>query len=223
MCGRFAYFGEGYQGHSSLALPPPPAQFTSYNIAPSQEILAVRKDSESGNAEWAMLRWGLVPFWSKTAKTKSALINARAEGIEQKPSFRGPFKYRRCVVPASGFYEWRKSDGTKQPYFIRPSDGGYFSFAGIWDHWQGEGGEVIESCAIITTEANSMLRDIHDRMPVILGAGDVAVWLDTATGKREALGLLQPCPEETLEAYLVAALVNSPRNNRLECVARVGI
>jgi putative SOS response-associated peptidase YedK len=121
MCGRFAYFGEGYQGHSSLALPPPPAQFTSYNIAPSQEILAVRKDSESGNAEWAMLRWGLVPFWSKTAQTKSALINARAEGIEQKPSFRGPFKYRRCIVPASGFYEWLRHESRMCDCLAEPS------------------------------------------------------------------------------------------------------
>jgi putative SOS response-associated peptidase YedK len=97
----------------------------------------------------------------------------------------------------------------------------YFAFAGIWDHWQGEGGEVIESCAIITTEANSVLRDIHDRMPVILARADVVAWLDAATGKKEALGLLQPCPEETMEAYPVATLVNSPRNNGPECVARV--
>ncbi len=184
----------------------------------------MRKDSESGQPEWAMLRWGLVPFWSKTAKTKSVMINARAEGIEQKPSFRGPIKHRRCIVPASGFYEWlRKSDGGKQPYFIRPRDAGCFAFAGIWDHWQGEDGEIIESCAIITTEANSVLRDLHDRMPVILAAVDVVAWLDAATGKKEALGLLQPCPEETIEAYPVATLVNSPRNNRPECVERVNV
>jgi putative SOS response-associated peptidase YedK len=129
--------------------------------------------------------------------------------------------YRRCVVPASGFYEWlRKSDGGKQPYFIRPTDTGYFAFAGIWDHWQGEGGEVIESCAIITTEVNRGLRDIHERVPVILGADDVGAWLNTATGKKEALGLLRPCPEEVLEAYPVAPLVNSPRSNRPECVGR---
>ncbi len=223
MCGRFAYFGAGYQGHSSLALPPPPTLFTSYNIAPSQDILAVRKDSESGKAEWAIVRWGLVPFWSKSAKTKSPLINARAEGIEQKPSFRGPVKYRRCIVPASGFFEWRKSDGSKQPYFIRPRDAGYFTFAGIWDHWQGEGGEVIESCTIITTAANGVLRDLHDRMPVILGADDVVIWLDSATGQKEVLRLLRSCPEEILDAYPVSTLVNSPRNNRLECVERVKI
>ncbi len=222
MCGRFAYFGQGVVGYQDLPLSVPPP-WVSYNIAPSQDILAVRKDSESGQPEWTMLRWGLVPFWSKTAKTKSVLINARAEGIEQKPSFRGPFKYRRCIVPASGFYEWRKSDAGKQPYFIRPKDAGYFAFAGIWDHWQGESGEVIESCAIITTEANRVLRDIHDRMPVILGADDVGVWLDTATGKKEALGLLRPCSEKALEAYPVATLVNSPRNNRPECVVRVNI
>jgi len=105
MCGRFAYFGQGYQGHSSLELPPAPVLFTSYNIAPSQNILTVRKNPDSGQAEWAMLRWGLIPFWSKTAKTKTTLINARAEGIEQKPSFRSPIKHRRCIVPASGWHQ----------------------------------------------------------------------------------------------------------------------
>jgi putative SOS response-associated peptidase YedK len=222
VCGRFAYFGQGVAGYQDLPLSAPPP-WVSYNIASSQDILAVRKNLESGQSEWAMLRWDMIPFWSKTAKTKSVLINARAEGIEQKPSFRGPFKYRRCIVPASGFYEWRKSDAGKQPYFIRPSDAGYFAFAGIWDHWQGESGEVIESCAIITTEANRVLRDLHDRMPVILGAADVVAWLDAATEKKGVLELLQPCPEETLEAYPVATLVNSPRNNRPECVVRVNI
>jgi putative SOS response-associated peptidase YedK len=221
VCGRFAYYGQGVAGYQDLPLSAP-LPWVSYNIAPSQDILAVREDSESGQPEWAMLRWGLVPFWSKTAKTKSVLINARAEGIEQKPSFRGPIKHRRCIVPASGFYEWlRKSDGGKQPYFIRPSDAGYFAFAGIWDHWQGEDGEIIESCAIITTEANSVLRDLHDRMPVILAADDVGAWLDTAVGKNEILGLLKPCPGAILDAYPVATLVNSPRNNGPECVKRV--
>jgi putative SOS response-associated peptidase YedK len=130
---------------------------------------------------------------------------------------------RGGVTGNGGSLLGRKSEGDKQPYFIRPKDAGYFAFAGIWDHWQGEGGEVIESCAIITTEAVSVLRDIHDRMPVILGEGDVGAWLDTATGKKEVLRLLQPFPEETLEAYPVAALVNSPRNNRPECVARVNV
>ena len=140
MCGRFALFGNGSFGYESLHLPEPPP-FESYNIAPTQNILAIRTSPETGRVEYALLHWGLVPFWSKTAKTPYPLINARAEGIEKKPSFRSPFKHRRCIIPASGFFEWRLIDAGKQPYFIRPIDGGYFGLAGLWDHWQGEDGE----------------------------------------------------------------------------------
>jgi len=193
--------------------------FESYNIAPSQDILAIRTSPETGQAEYAMLRWGLLPFWSKTSKTKFPLINARAEGIEKKPSFRGPFKYRRCIIPASGFYEWGKRAGGKQPYFIRPIGGGYFGMAGIWDHWQGQGGQVIESCAIITTEANKLIQEIHDRMPVILEQSDQAAWLDPGAGQGDLLAMLKPYQAEQMEAYPVSNRVNSPRNNGEECVA----
>jgi len=130
MCGRFAYFGDGHFGYENLQLPDPPF-FESYNIAPTQDILALRLDPETSQPAYTALRWGLLPFWSKTSKTKFALINARAEGIEKKPSFRGPFKYRRCIIPASGFYEWQKTAQGKLPYFIRPVDQGYFAFAGV--------------------------------------------------------------------------------------------
>lgn len=167
-----------------------------------------------------MLHWGLVPFWSKTKQTKFNLINARAEGIESKPSFRGPFKYRRCIIPARGFYEWQQIEKGKQPFFIRPADGGYFAFAGIWDHWEGDGEEVVESCAIITTNANNLMASIHDRMPVILEEKDCLLWLDDKTGKEQLLKVLRPCSDELIKAYSVAARVNSPRNNDPDCFKR---
>ena len=153
ICGRFAYFGSGFFSYESFQVPELPI-FQSYNIAPSQNILALRISQESHQIERAKLHWGLIPFQSKTEKTNYPLINARVEGIETKPSFRSPFRHRRCIIPASGFYEWQHRDGNKQPFFIRPTDGGYFALAGLWEHWQGAEGEIIESCAIITTTAN---------------------------------------------------------------------
>lgn len=220
MCGRFAYFGNGFFGYESLHLPEPPP-FESYNIAPSQDILAIQTSPQTGRLEYALLHWGLVPFWSKTAKTKFPLINARAEGIEKKPSFRSPFKHRRCIIPASGFFEWQANEGRKQPFFIRPVDGGYFTLAGVWDHWQGEDGKVINSCAIITTEANAMMRKIHDRMPLILEQRDLGVWLDPDTEQERVLAMLLPYQGEMMEAYPVSSKVNSPKNNGPECVAKV--
>jgi putative SOS response-associated peptidase YedK len=219
MCGRFAYFGNGSFGYESLHLPAPPP-FECYNIAPTQSILAIRSSPETGQAEYAMLHWGLLPFWSKVAKTPYPLINARAEGIDKKPSFRSPFKHRRCIIPARGFFEWSLHEGSKQPYFIRPIDGGYFALAGLWDHWQGQGGEVIESCSIITTGANKLMRDIHDRMPVILKVHDVEAWLDPGMEQKEVLALLAPYPDDLMEAYPVSSRVNNHRNNGPECVAK---
>jgi len=221
MCGRFAYFGNGFFGYESLNYPQVPP-FESYNIAPSQNILALLHDPESQNLEWTLLRWGLLPFWSKDKQTKFNLINARAEGIESKPSFRGPFKYRRCIIPASGFYEWKKEGEGKQPYFIRPAGGGYFAFAGIWDHWEGEHGKLIDSCSIITTDANSTMTAIHDRMPVILQEKDCMTWLDARAKKEHLLNLLQPCTSDLMEAYQVSTRVNSPRNDDRECIVRQG-
>jgi len=220
MCGRFAYFGNGFFGYESLHLPEPPF-FESYNIAPSQNILALRVSPESNQIEWSKLHWGLVPFWSKTEKTKFPLINARAEGIETKPSFRSPFRHRRCIIPASGFYDWQHRDGNKQPFFIRPADGGYFALAGLWEHWQGGEGEVIESCAIITTTANSLMATIHDRMPVILTNENLPAWIDPGTMKEDVLAMLHPCPESMLEAYPVSSRVNSHRNNDAKCIERM--
>ena len=220
MCGRFAFFANGQFGYESLQLPEPPP-FERYNIAPSQEILAIRTDLETGRPEWALLRWGLVPFWFKEPGGKRPLINARAEGIEAKPSFRGPVRHRRCIVPASGFYEWRRQGTGKQPYFVRPAAAEVFALAGIWDHWEGKQGEVIESVAIITTSANELMQPIHDRMPVILGKEDVAAWIALTTKLEKALPMLKPCSSTRMMTYPVSSLVNSARHDGRACVAKV--
>ena len=219
MCGRFAFFAKGQFGYESLQLPePPPVE--RYNIAPSQDILAIRTAPEAGRPEWVMLRWGLVPFWSKEPGGKRPLINARAEGIETKPSFRGPVRHRRCIVPASGFYEWRREGSGKQPYFVRPAEDEVFALAAIWDHWEGKQGEVIESVAI-TTSANELMLPIHDRMPVTLEEEDVAEWIAPATKLEKALAMLKPCSSARMVTYPVSSLVNSARHDGPECVARV--
>lgn len=218
MCGRFAYFGNGSFGYESLQLPEPPT-FESYNITPSQDILAVRVSPVSNQPEYAFFHWGLIPSWSKTAKTKYLLNNARADGIEKKPSFRSPFKHRRCIIPASGFYEWLQQEKGKQPFFIHPADGGYFAMAGLWDRWDGEDGKVIESCAIITTEANGVMSRIHDRMPVILPIHILERWLSYDATQQELLDMLRPCPEADIFAYPVSKMVNYPQNNGPGCIA----
>ena len=220
MCGRFAFFAKGHFGYESLQLPEPPP-FERYNIAPSQEILAIRTDLETGRPEWALLRWGLVPFWFKEPGGKRPLINARAEGIEAKPSFRGPVRHRRCIVPASGFYEWGRQGTGKQPYFVRPAKEEVFALAGIWDHWEGKQGEVIESVAIITTSANELMQPIHDRMPVILEEEDVAEWIAPATKFEKALTMLKPYSAARMMTYPVSSVVNNARHDGPECVARL--
>ena len=220
MCGRFAFFAKGQFGYESLQLPEPPP-FERYNIAPSQDILAIRSSPETGRPEWVMLQWGLVPSWSKESKTKHLLINARAEGIETKPSFRGPVRHRRCIVPASGFYEWHRQGAGKQPYFVRPAADEVFALAGIWDRWEENQGGIIESVAIITTSANELMQPIHDRMPVILGKENVAAWIAPQTELDKALAMLKPFPSEMMVAYPVNSSVNSARQDGPECIARI--
>ena len=220
MCGRFALFTKGQFGYESLKLPESPP-FERYNIAPSQDILAIRTALETGCPEWVMFRWGLVPFWSKEPGGKRPLINARAEGIEAKPSFRGPVRHRRCIVPASGFYEWCRQGTVKQPYFVRPAAAEIFVLAGIWDHWEGKQGDVIESVAILTTSANELMQPIHDRMPVVLEEEHVVEWIAPETKLEKALAMLKPCSSARMVVGPVSRLVNSARHDGPERVARV--
>ena len=189
-----------------------------YNIAPSQDVLAVRQPD---GRELVELKWGLVPSWAQDPKIGYRMINARCESVAEKPSFRSAFKKRRCLIPADGFYEWQKRGKEKQPYFIHLTDDQPFAFAGLWEYWERDG-EIIESCTIITTEANELMRPLHDRMPVILPAESHDEWLDSDNQAMEDLpSLLKPYPSEEMDAYPITTYVNSPKNQGQECVAPV--
>ncbi len=188
-----------------------------YNIAPTQTILGVVKDAE--NTVLKPFTWGLIPFWSKDPKVGVKMINARSETIAQKPSFRNLLPNRRCLIPATGFYEWMKVSRAKQPFYIRPKNDELFSFAGLWDSWTAPSGETINSCTIITTEANDLIKPIHERMPVIFSPEQEQIWLDQdITDNTSLLPLLKPFPSELLSMYKVSPIVNSPLNNVHECI-----
>lgn len=186
-----------------------------YNIAPTQPIPIVRWAAD-GDRELAIVRWGLVPYWSPGPKEqKGEMINARAETVSTKPAFRDAFRRRRCIVPASGFYEWRPEGKGKQPYAINRRDGQPMAFAGLWERWRATvTHEVIESATIIVTDANEALVPIHDRMPVILlDEAEIETWLDPATPPDALKDLLRPCPADELVIYPVSRRVSSPAND----------
>lgn len=189
-----------------------------YNIAPSQEVVAVRTDS-AGNREAAQLRWGLIPSWADDPKIGYRMINARAETVASKPSFRTAFKRRRCLIPADGFYEWKKEGKAKQPYLIELDDGELFAFAGLWEGWGGDDRPNIESCTIITTEANELMSELHHRMPVILSPDDYQQWLDPANDDYDGLEkLLDPYPADQMQYRPVSRTVNNARNEGPDCI-----
>jgi putative SOS response-associated peptidase YedK len=164
MCGRFTQRQPAARLRKEFRVGEAPGVEARYNIAPTQDILGVRQTPDG--REMTLLKWGLVPSWAKDTSVGGKLINARSETVAEKPSFREAFKQRRCIIPADGFYEWQRTEGRKQPFFFHMRDDRPFGFAGLWERWEGEGGQVINSCAILTTEANEVLRPVHDRMPV---------------------------------------------------------
>ena len=191
-----------------------------YNIAPSQPVLTIRNiDRERAAAE---ARWGLVPSWSKDRKIGNRLINARAETVASKPAFRAAYRRRRCLVPADGYYEWRAQSDAKQPFFIYATAGTCFAIAGLWEHWQ-QDDEVIESCTLITCEANQRLSGVHGRMPVVIGQDDYNLWLDDEADPAALGNLLQPAPESRFTMHAVSTRVNSPRNDSIECIVAVEV
>ena len=197
-----------------------------FNIAPTQLIAVVRRTPGAPSRELSLLRWGLVPSWAKDATTGSPMINARAETVAEKPTFRTAFRRRRCLIPADGYYEWQKVGARKQPYYIRLRDGQPFAFAGLWEGWRGggaEGDQPLETCTIITTDANELSRPIHDRMPVILSVEDYDLWLDPGVEERAKLeSLLQPYDPTRMAADPVSTFVNNVRNDDDRCVAMLG-
>lgn len=182
-------------------------------------MVTVLHNPESNKREFQRLRWGLIPSWAKDPAIASKLINARAETLAEKPSFRSAFKQRRCLVVADGFFEWQKQQGKKQPFYFRLQHSQPFGFAGLWEKWRTPAGEEITSCTIVTTAANELLQPIHDRMPVILAPQDYDLWLDPQEQKPQALQhLLSPYPASQMTAYPVSTLVNSPKHNNPECI-----
>jgi putative SOS response-associated peptidase YedK len=210
MCGRFSLYASSEE-LAGLVGSPQLAGFRiekRYNISPGQWIIILRP--ERSERMPSLARWGLVPSWAKGPDAGPKPINARAEGIAEKPMFRNAFKRGRCLIPASGFYEWQSVGKVKTPHFIRPKGGGIFVFAGIADSWQGPQGEALPSAAIVTTAANELMKPLHDRMPVILPAGTFADWLDPSN--RHPEDLLKQYPADEMEAWEVGAAVGNVRN-----------
>ncbi len=184
-----------------------------YNIAPTQPVLIVRAIGDFPR-ELTLVRWGLIPSWAKDpAQLKTTLINARAEGAADKPSFRGPLRHRRCLVPASGFYEWTGPPGAKQPHLMTPRHGQVMALGGLWEHWLGADGSELETMAILTVDANAAMRQLHDRMPLILQPADFDAWLDCRPGTAEVIqDLMRPAPDDFLEFRQVSRKLNNVRN-----------
>jgi putative SOS response-associated peptidase YedK len=211
MCGRF-----------TLQIPPEllaeifglieiPTFPARYNIAPSQLVAVIRQNGDGQN--WLdMLHWGLIPSWAKDKSIGNHMINARCETVAEKPAFRHAIKYQRCLVPSSGFYEWKKEEKAKKPLYVHLKDESPMVFAGLWEHWKSPEGEIIESCTILTTSSNKLIEPLHDRMPVILHPQEYDIWLDREILDPEKLKpLYKPYPPKRMEMYPVSPQVNSPK------------
>lgn len=187
-----------------------------YNLGPQRLLPAIR--AAEGGDEWAVLRWGLIPSWAKSPEIASQTFNARAETVAEKPAFRDAYRKRRCLIPVSGFYEWKRAGKSKQAYFIRMPDEPLFTLAGLWERWHPAGADVRETCTVVTTTPNILMADLHDRMPVIVSAEERDLWLHE--GNPEVVHhVLRPFDPARMEAYPVSDFVNSVRNEGPECIA----
>ncbi|WP_286231985.1 SOS response-associated peptidase [Neobacillus mesonae] len=224
MCGRFtltASIGQIIDRFDIQAFLDEENFVPSYNIAPSQMVLAVINDGKVNRMGY--LKWGLIPPWAKDLSIGNRLINARAETLAEKPSFKNAFRKKRCLIIADSFYEWRRhEDKTKTPMRIKLKSDGLFALAGIWEQWKSPEGETIFSCSVITTTPNQLMTDIHDRMPVILHPENEKTWLNPAiTDTKFLQQIFVPYDEAQMEAYEVSPLVNSPRNNTIDLIRKI--
>jgi putative SOS response-associated peptidase YedK len=193
-----------------------------YNIAPTQPVPAIRQHPKEPRRYLSMMRWGLIPSWSRDASGAARMINARSETAHQLPAFRDALKLRRCLIPADGFYEWQKRGSSKQPFCFEVREGELFAFAGLWDRWKDGNGQWIRSCSILTTEPNALTRTVHDRMPVILGKDDYDSWLDPGMTNAENLSdLLKPFDARLMRCFPVSNRVNQVQNDDAECAAAI--
>ena len=219
MCGRFTLTVSARVLAELFDVPEPAGVAQRYNIAPSQQVLVARAGEEG--RELSSVRWGLIPHWADEPSIGNRMINARGETVASKPAFRSAIKHRRCLIPADGFYEWKKVGAGKQPHLIRFADRRAFAFAGLWERWlPRDGGSAVDSCTIITTTPNDLLRKLHDRMPVILPTDAFEEWLRPDPLAAPRLDeLLAPHPAAEMEAFAVSRHVNSPANDGPECIA----
>ena len=243
MCGRFVLYNTRSQTPGFAAFQygkdTGPYPFESvqpnYNITPTMKILVARSrefgpfdspgpvqgEPSTGSLRFEMviLRWGLVPSWAKDIKIGARMINARAETVAEKPAFRSAFRHRRCLIIADGFYEWKRSVKPAQPYYFSMKDGNPFAIAGLWEHWKDASGKVVETCAMITTGPNNMMRPIHDRMPVILPEKAYGYWCNPASDNpRKLASLLRPYPGVRMQSWPVSLAVNIPKTNDKNCI-----
>jgi len=219
MCGRYELHTHPAALALAFGVPFPPQMRPRYNIAPMQEVPIIRRNP-SGQRELVDVRWGLVPRWAKDPAIGNRMINARAETLAEKPSFRTALKKHRCLLPTDGFYEWiQTASGAKQPIHIGMKDGAPFAFAGLFERWLSPEGEVLDTCAIITTQANALLSPLHDRMPVIVAPVAFDRWLDVAN--EDTAELFAPFPADAMTYYPVSARVNSVRNDDAKLIVRV--
>lgn len=212
MCGRFTLQISPELLAEIFGLTEIPTFPARYNIAPTQQIAIVRSDANQNRLDF--VKWGLIPSWAKDNTIGNHMINAKSETVHEKPAFHHAIRYRRCLVPSSGFFEWRKEGNSKQPIYIHLKDGTPMVYAGLWESWKTPEGSTLESCSILTTTANTLIEPIHDRMPVILHPQEYGLWLDRdMTDPTRLQKLYQPYPSELLEAFEVSTAVNSPRND----------
>jgi len=226
VCGRYRLTAKERWLSEYFSIPAQDLEWVArWNIAPTDEVATIRQDRHEPKRRFAKMRWGLIPYWAKDASIGAKTINAVSETAAEKSAFRESMRKRRCLIPADGFYEWKQIGPKKeQAYNIGIKDNGLFAFAGLWDRWKGPDGNPIESCTILTTEANSLLKEIHNRMPVILSPADYDVWLDPGvTDPANLTDLLKPFDARLMRAYPVSSTVNSVKNDGPQCAKEVSV
>jgi putative SOS response-associated peptidase YedK len=222
MCGRYALFHSDSEIAKQFEIEIVTDLKPRYNIAPTQQVATISLELETHQRQLKLRKWGLIPSWSKDATISARLINARAETVAEKPSFRRAFRQRRCLIITDGFYEWQKNAQTKQPFFINLKNEQTFAFAGLWESWKNNENQIVESCTIITTTANEILTPIHERMPVILASENYDLWLDVNENNPDKLSeILRPAPDGEIKVEAVSTKVNNAKYDRPDCLEKV--
>jgi putative SOS response-associated peptidase YedK len=225
MCGRYRLTAKERYLRDHFGLDGDISWTPHWNIAPTQRVPIVRQDRTEPMRTFDLVRWGLIPYWAKDRSIATKTINAMSETATEKPAFRDAMRLRRCLIPADGFYEWRTlGPKAKQPFSIGLVDDSVFAFAGLWERWRDPSGELVETCSILTTKPNSLVADVHDRMPVILSAADYDLWLDPGiTNPERVVDCLKPFDARLMKKYPVSTRVNRPENDDQECTQEVPV